>query len=80
MTERLFGTNEVAELLAVTPSAVTNWRRRDTGPLPEPAFEYRHRDAFAPLWTRAQLAPIFEARIAELAAVVESLEGVRDDD
>jgi hypothetical protein len=76
MTQRLIGGTEVARLLNVTPSAVTNWRKRGTGPLPEPAYEYKGRRPgyWHPLWTPEQVAPIIQAHIAEVEAKLAELE------
>ena len=74
MTRRLIGSMEVSKLLNVTPSAVTNWRRRGTGPLPEPAYEYKGRFGdWYPLWTPEQVAPIIEAHVAEVEASLAEL-------
>jgi len=64
--QRLVSSIEVARLLGVTASAVSNWRKRGTGPLPEPNFVYRSgQGRLAPLWTVEQIEEVLAQKEAE---------------
>lgn len=65
---RLVNSNELARLFGVTPSAVSNWRKRGTSPLgknvplPEPKFTYQSRyGRLSPLWTVEQVEEMLAA-------------------
>ncbi len=74
MTERLIGSAQVSQLLGVTPSAVTNWRKRGTGPLPEPAYSYRTQyGKVAPLWTVEQIEEVIAVHSAKMQEAIDSM-------
>jgi transposase len=66
---RLYGPAEVARMLDVRPSAVSNWLRRGSGPLPEPGYV----SGAGPLWSGAQLATVLADRAAELHRLAEEV-------
>lgn len=59
----LYNSKDVAKILGVGASAVAQWRKRGTGPLPEPAFQTING---IPLWTFAQLEEMLANQIAQL--------------
>lgn len=77
MTQRLLGVGDVALLLGVQPSAVSNWRKRGTGPeLPEP-FAHApssRRGGTSPLWTAEQLAPVAAKARGELQQRLDGMD------
>jgi hypothetical protein len=60
----------VARILKVTPSAISNWQSRGTGPLPEPVAVVNGN----PLWRPEQIREIVEARYAEAMAELQLIE------
>jgi hypothetical protein len=68
VTERLYTARDVAKILGVRPSAVSNRRNRGSTSIPDPAFVYGVSDA--PLWTRAQIETIVAERVAAMEKVL----------
>lgn len=74
MQTRLVTSIEIARLLKVTPSAVTNWRRRGSGPLPSPDFYYiTAAGKKAPLWTIEQIVDVVESQLSEAHARLQEM-------
>jgi len=74
---RLVSSIEVARLLGVTASAVTNWRNRGTGPLPEPEYCYRSgQNRLAPLWTYEQIEAVIATHEAERRSALEKFRSI----
>ena len=69
MTTRLYGPTEVATMLGVSPSAVSNWLHRGTGPLPVADYESRT----GPLWSGEQLASVLADKAAELQRLADEV-------
>ena len=74
---RLSGPADMATALAVTPSAVSNYLKRGTGPLPAPVATRAGRDGPVPLWTGAQVASAVAAARLELEGRLRELERKR---
>jgi hypothetical protein len=69
---KLISSIEVAELLLVKPSALSNWRKRGSGPeLPEPFGVVNGH----PVWTVEQGRQIVADRIAAIEAAAERILG-----
>lgn len=68
MPERYLSASDVARVLRVVPSAVTNWRNRGTGPLPEPAAYVGDR----PLWRLADIRALVEERYIETMLLLDA--------
>jgi hypothetical protein len=62
---RLLNSTEVAKIMGVTPSALSNWKSRDkTGRLPMPDFVVGH----SPLWYPETIKEFLGAQWAEVEA------------
>lgn len=70
----LYGTSDMATALDVTPSAVSNYLKRGTGPVPAPAYTRRAPVGDVPLWTAAQVETARRGAIAELEGRLATLE------
>lgn len=72
MTERLYGTGDMARALGIGANTFAN-RRNRTGPRaynpPEPAYVHGRNNM--PLWTRAQMETVIADRQARALAVLE---------
>ena len=68
--QHLLCQTDVALLLGVVPSAVSNWQKRGSGPLPEPTYVTRGR----PYWTIEQIAPLAAEALADAKMKVRRLE------
>ena len=76
--KRLVSSIEVARLLGVTASAVTNWRKRGSGPLPEPEYVYRSgQNRLAPLWTVEQIENVVAEHEVERREALEQLRRIK---
>lgn len=73
--ERLYGPADMASALDVTPSAVSNYVSRGTGPVPAPAYHRPGRTGDVPLWTRDQLEDARRSAVLELEGNIGRLEG-----
>ena len=68
----LLTSKDVAALLLVAPSALSNWRKRGSGPeLPEPFSEVNGH----PVWTVEQGRQIVANRLAAIEAAAERILG-----
>lgn len=74
--ERLYSAGEVAALLGMTPSAVSNYQRRDRQrvPFPAPAVIVPHPKRDRCYWTGDQLSELLRARHTRAAAILAQLE------
>ena len=57
--ERVYSSSELAELLGVTPSAVTNWRKRGAGSIPAPHYADSERGGY---WSASQVRALVRAQ------------------
>lgn len=75
--ETLYTLSDCARALGVSPSALSNRRKRGqvrvAVPLPAPAYRTR---SGAPLFTRAQVEGLLRARMRDARAVLEPVETV----
>lgn len=60
---RLFSSSELAALLGVTPSAVSNYRKRPMARVPIPDPAYSSDSGYGGYWTGAQVSEILQARL-----------------
>lgn len=75
--ERLYGPSDMATALDVTPSAVSNYLSRGTGPLPAPAYHGPGPKGDVPLWTASQVATARAGAVLELERALVQLERKR---
>lgn len=64
----LYTSKDLAAVLGVGPTALSNWRRRGTGPLPEPQYV---TTGGKPLYTRAQVEGVIAERVAAMRSAIE---------
>lgn len=75
--QRLVSSIEVARLLGVTASAVSNWQKRGSGPLPEPEYVYRSgQGRLAPLWTVEQIEEVLAHQEAKRQSELQKFRSI----
>lgn len=69
MPETLYQVQDVARMFGVGSSAVSNWRRRKSGPfIPEAAYTTKGGE---PLWTAEQMRDMLAEHVAAAETVLE---------